>query len=123
MKAAAASFPMQTGFGADNIAPRALLRLSGQLLCALIAILLKMESIGSWTSELDLVLIVLLAKSDGGLRPQACSLRSSAFGCGPEWPMPDLGKLRTPASNSTVAPAWEPKELHGWRPSARKPLP
>ena len=35
LKAAAASFPLQTGVGADNIAPRALLRLSDDALRAL----------------------------------------------------------------------------------------
>ena len=68
-KAAAASFPLQTGVGADNIAPRALLRLSDEALLALMALLVKMEKVGNWADELDLVLIVLLDKADGGRRP------------------------------------------------------
>ena len=69
IRAAAASFPVGTGVGADNIAPRALLRLSDAALEALAGLLCKMEAAGIWSNELDLVLIVLLAKADGGLRP------------------------------------------------------
>ena len=66
---AAASFPVNTGLGSDNISPRAILRLSEPGLVALAALFLAFEKMGSWCSSLDLVLIVLLPKSDGGLRP------------------------------------------------------
>ena len=69
IRAAAASFPLQTGVGADNVAPRALLRLSDGALLALASLMLKMEEVGEWAEELDLVLIVLLDKADGGRRP------------------------------------------------------
>jgi len=66
---AAAPFPVNTGLGSDNISPRAILRLSEPGLVALAALFLAFEKLGSWCSSLDLVLIVLLPKSDGGLRP------------------------------------------------------
>ena len=69
LKAAASSFPLHTGLGADNIAPRALLRLSDTALLALINLRMKMEQVGEWADDLDLVLIVLLDKADGGRRP------------------------------------------------------
>ena len=69
LKAAAASFPLQAGVGADSIAPRALLRLSDDALNALASFISKIEQCGECGDALDLVLIVLLAKSDGGLRP------------------------------------------------------
>ena len=69
LKSAAASFPLRTGVGADNIAPRALLRLSDDALTALAALMMKMERVGHWSKELDLVMIVLLDKADGGRRP------------------------------------------------------
>ena len=69
LKAAAETFPANTGLGADNFAPRALLRLSAQAVQALTVILMALEALGNWTSGIALVLIVLLPKSDGGLRP------------------------------------------------------
>ena len=67
--AAAQSFPADTGVGMDNIAPRAIARLSDDAIQALAHLLTQLEKLGSWTSVLDLVLIVLLPKADGGLRP------------------------------------------------------
>ena len=69
IRAAAASFPAGTGLGVDNISPRALLRLSDEALAALASLLMAIERHGEWPPELHLVLIVLLAKSDGGFRP------------------------------------------------------
>ena len=66
---AARSFPVGTGLGQDNIAPRALLRLSRQAIVALAVLFEAFERRGQWTRVLDLVLIVLLPKSDGGFRP------------------------------------------------------
>lgn len=66
---AAASFPARTGLGGDNFAPRAVLRLPEEARCAPISILLAAEALGVWSAALNLVLIVLLPKSDGGLRP------------------------------------------------------
>ena len=66
---AAASFPAGTGLGADNLAPRAVLRLGDAARLMLVQIFLAAEAIGAWSSALDLVLIVLLPKPDGGLRP------------------------------------------------------
>ena len=80
LRAAAASFPIGTGLGVDHIPPRALLRLSDGALSALCKILMAMEKNGRWDESLHLVMIVLLAKDDGGSGPSACSPRSS--GCG-----------------------------------------
>ena len=66
---ATASFPVATGLGADNVSPRALLRLPDALRLVLLRILMLAERLGQWPQALNLVLIVLLAKADGGLRP------------------------------------------------------
>ena len=66
---AATSFPIGTGLGADNISPRAITRLSAAGICALAALFMAFEAKGDWCQVLNLVLIVLLPKSDGGLRP------------------------------------------------------
>ena len=66
---AASSFPIGTGLGADNISPRAVTRLSAGAMIALATLLMAFEGLGSWCDALDLVLIVLLPKQDGGLRP------------------------------------------------------
>ena len=69
LKQAALSFPPGTGLGADNVAPRALTRLSDAALIALALLFRALETLGTWTAAFNLVLIVLLPKSDGGLRP------------------------------------------------------
>ena len=69
VRAAISTFPAGTGVGADNISPRALARLSDEAIDALIELYSKLEEAGTWSDELDLVLIVLLGKSDGGRRP------------------------------------------------------
>ncbi len=69
IRRAADSFPMGTGLGADNIAPRAINRLSEDAILALCALLMAFERAGSWVQVLNLVLIVLLPKAEGGLRP------------------------------------------------------
>ena len=69
LRAAAESFPAGTGLGVDHIPPRAIARLSNEALQALCDILMHMERSGDWDNSLRLVLIVLLAKDDGGFRP------------------------------------------------------
>ncbi len=69
ISAAASTFPAATGVGADNVAPKAVARLSIVGLSALAHLFLLFEMTGSWTEALNLVLIVLLPKMDGGLRP------------------------------------------------------
>ena len=66
---AAESFPIRVGLGADNIAPRAITSLSEGAILALASLLMAFEQLGSWADALDLVLIVLLPRSDGGLGP------------------------------------------------------
>ncbi len=67
--AAAATFPVDTGVGGDNIAPRSLCRLSGKGLAALSHLFTIFEHVGKWTEILNLVLICLLSKPEGGHRP------------------------------------------------------
>ena len=69
LRQAALSFPPGTGLGVDNIAPQAIARLSVQALLALSALFSAFELRGSWAAILNLVMIVLLPKNDGGLRP------------------------------------------------------
>ena len=66
---AAKSFAADTGVGIDNIAPRALERLSDEALQALASVLNACELNGNWGQCNALVLTVLLPKADGGLRP------------------------------------------------------
>ena len=69
IRAAALSFAIHTGLGADNLAPRAIARLSENAIQALVLLFLAFEKLGEWCAILDLVLIVLLPKGDGGRRP------------------------------------------------------
>ena len=68
IRMAAMSFPIDTGLGPDNIAPRALARLSDQALTSLINILHLAEKEGRWPEELNLVMIAMLPEPDGGSR-------------------------------------------------------
>ena len=69
IRRAALTFPIATGVGCDNIAPRAIARLSDETLDALGRLLLACEIVGEWGAIVELVLIVLLPKPDGGRRP------------------------------------------------------
>jgi len=69
VRQAAKTFAAHTGLGADNVAPRAVSRLSDPLLKALCSIFMAAELLGCWPKRLWLVLIVLLPKADGGRRP------------------------------------------------------
>ncbi len=69
MLTAACTFAEGTGLGWDNLHPRAILRLPRRLLQRLVDILLAAERIGRWPQAIALVLISLLPKPDGGLRP------------------------------------------------------
>ena len=68
IKEAARTFPIGTGLGADNISPRALVRLSEHALSALAVLRCASESLADWIKIMDLVFIVLLPKADGGFR-------------------------------------------------------
>ena len=63
------TFPAGTGKGGDNVAPRSFARLSDAALEALCAVYSAAETSGKWPKVWDMVLIVLLTKADGGLRP------------------------------------------------------
>ena len=63
------TFPADTGLGKDNISPRVGARLSRGALDALALLFIAFEKIGTCCEVLNLVLIVLLPKTDGDLRP------------------------------------------------------
>ena len=63
------TFPIGTGLGWDAIHPRALNRLDDATIQALIDLLIVCEKTGKWPTATDLVVIVLLPKTDGGWRP------------------------------------------------------
>eukprot|EP00973_Karenia_brevis_P071886 9989004-Karenia_brevis.AAC.1 len=69
LRDACCTFPVGTGLGWDALHPRALCRLSDELLLRLIFILSLCERGGGWPDVVKLVIIVLLPKSDGGFRP------------------------------------------------------
>ena len=69
IRAASRTFPTGTGVGVDTIAPRAFMRLSDSALACLANMLMQFEAVGHWGVHPFVVLIVLLNKSDGGLRP------------------------------------------------------
>ena len=64
-----ASFPVGTGLSWDGLHPRALNRLSDEMIWALIRILTLCEWFGRWPAALALIMVVLIPKDDGGLRP------------------------------------------------------
>ena len=70
------SFPIDTGLGAENIAPRALARLSDDPFVSLIQIFHTVEEIGEWPEASNPVMIVVLPKTDGGTRPIGISVTS-----------------------------------------------
>ena len=69
LRQACVSFPAGTGLGWDAFHPRAIARLSDDLLLFLVQILLAAEVAGRWPVAIGVVLIALLPKADGGLRP------------------------------------------------------
>ena len=68
-RAAALSFPSGTGLGCDNTSPRAYARLSEETLDKLGLLMHACERAGLWAKIIHLIMIVLLAKPDGGRRP------------------------------------------------------
>ena len=69
LRAACQSFPDGTGLGWDGLHPKALLRLPDSCLRALVRILFVAEAHGRWPAAMELVIIALIPKSDGGRRP------------------------------------------------------
>ena len=67
IRMAANSFPVNTGLGGDNIAPRALARLSSPSIKVLIALFLCVEAAGA--KLLSLCSSSSIPKPDGGRRP------------------------------------------------------
>ncbi len=69
LRCAMLSFPLDTGLGWDNWHPRGWLRLGDGLLNALARLLVAAEGAGRWPAALGWVVVVLLAKAEGGFRP------------------------------------------------------
>ncbi len=69
LRDACMTFPEATGLSWDALHPRALCRLSDRTLARRITILARAEKTGNWPEAVELVIIVLLPKSDGGFRP------------------------------------------------------
>jgi hypothetical protein len=67
-RAALATFPCGTGLGWDDLHPRALLRLADRDLLVLINLIARCEREGRWPDAVQLVVVVLLPKLDGGFR-------------------------------------------------------
>ena len=63
------TFPCGVGLGWDKLHPRALARCSDRVLEALIAVLMLAELQGEWFDAIGVVMVVLIAKADGGRRP------------------------------------------------------
>ena len=63
---AAMTFPVGIGLGWDGIHPRAICRLSQYTLEWLARVLYYCETTGKWPALIDVVIIALLPKSDGG---------------------------------------------------------
>ena len=69
IRAAASTFPDETGLGWDKLHPKALARCSDEALLELVAILMLAERLGRWPSLVGWVLICLIPKADGGRLP------------------------------------------------------
>ena len=63
------TFAPNTGLGWDRIHPRALLRLSRGAIVSLLRILILCEVLGEWPLAMGVVIIAMLPRTDGGLRP------------------------------------------------------
>jgi hypothetical protein len=67
--AACRAFPAATGLGWDKMHPRALDRLPVAAMRALLRIFIMAELLGAWPIAIGVILIALLPKAEGGLRP------------------------------------------------------
>ena len=61
--------PDASGLGWDKMHLKALLRCTASMLQALVIIFMAIEMAGQWPDNIGIVLICLLPKTDGGLRP------------------------------------------------------
>ena len=73
IRAAAETFPVDTGLGADNISPRALAFLPDEQLRDLAGLLTKCERDGSWPENGDSCLLCCCSRLMGGADPSASS--------------------------------------------------
>ncbi len=67
--AAPLSLLLGTALRTDRYHPRILLRMPACLLTAMLRIFVLCEILGEWPSAIDGILIALLPKASGGLRP------------------------------------------------------
>jgi hypothetical protein len=63
------SFPNATGLGLDKVHPKAMRRANEKWLRALLKLLIRCEAEGKWPQAIQLVIICLLPKAEGGFRP------------------------------------------------------
>ena len=63
------SFPNATGLGWDKVHPKAMRRANERWLKARLKLLIRCEKEGRWPKTIELVIICLLPKTDGGFRP------------------------------------------------------
>ena len=63
------TFPCGTGLGWDALHPRALTRLPMGIPHAVLKLLSMCEVAGRWPAIIQLVIVVLLPKAEGGFRP------------------------------------------------------
>ena len=63
------TFSADTGLGWDALHPRALCRCSDLTLALIITVLARAERTGNWPEAVQVIVIVLPPKSDGGFRP------------------------------------------------------
>ena len=75
------TFPVGSGLGWDGIHPRALNRLDDALMALLIDLLMICEMLGKWPMAIQLVIVVLLPKNDGGGAPSDFCQCCPASGC------------------------------------------
>ena len=68
-KEALLPFPLQLGFGWSKIHPRAIARLDGEILAAILRLMQACEGEGGWQQNGNMVIIVLPPKPAGGWRP------------------------------------------------------
>ena len=66
---ACVDFPMGTGLGWDQLHPRALQRISRNAFGALMRLFMLAELLGRWPTNIGVVIVALIPKSDGGRRP------------------------------------------------------
>ena len=63
------SFPNTTGLRWDKVHPKAMRRANAQRVKALLKFLIRCEAVGEWPVVIELVILCVLPKPEGGFRP------------------------------------------------------